>query len=254
MAYNNNYKRGYSGYKSKRRYYKKRKFYGKQYNKSQSKRMDKPTTWTTRIPSQVFPDRMNLKPRWTRTYQISAGASALYTQSIPLNGWSSTAPTYLPDYINNMDGIYSKYRVHGSQIKVEMLGTQDPTLAQTSAIEFVIFPVSGQATIDPTLTIDTARSLPYAKSWIIPGQLTTRVPKLKNFITVRKIEGISKAQAEDGDYQGIMTGGTIALPVRTCLWAIVAGVPGGGNYPAFTYRVTMTYYASVYSRDNVDGV
>lgn len=253
MANNNNYKRGYSGYKSKRRYYKKRKFYGKQYNKSQSKRMDKPTTWTTRIPSQVFPDRMNLKPRWTRTYQIAAGATPLYTFPIPLNGWSSTAPTYLPDYINNMDGIYSFYRVHGSQIKIEMLGTQVAP-SQTSAIEVVIFPISSGTSIDPTLTIDTARSLPYAKSWIIPSQLTTRVPKLKNFITVRKLDGISKAQAEDNDYQGFMNVGTITVPSRLCRWYVAVGIPGGGNYPAFTYRATVTYYASVYGRDNIDGV
>lgn len=196
------------------------------------------------MPGQIYPDKMKMKALYTLTLNVAAGASAVYINTLNLNSIRGQ----VPNYMDQLYLIYTKYRVFGSALKIEMIGVQSNAESTTNVVELVTYPSSsGSTPLSSATSTDVRRSLPYAKSYLIPAALSTKIPKLTNFIKVTKMDGISKTQLKDDEYAGSLAA-TPTNPSNLLSWTIAVGNPGGGNYAAFAYRLTLTYYMEVYDR------
>lgn len=233
----------------------------------------------------MWPDRMKSKLTFTRTMIVPiTGAGTVFANqhvmygncmSPPIIYGSGTAtpavntPTAeYPAGFTVLAAQYRSYRVYGSSCRARILGAQwNPGVgaANPNALIATLVPsanssmVVGQEIVGNVINgvnAETAARLPHAKSLIIPGNVTSaKVPTLKNFSTVRAVEGTHKATIEGPEYSV----DTILLnpPQRPMYWNLLIGGAGADPtapqasqlaIPQYTLEIRMKYYAEFFDK------
>lgn len=220
------------------------------------KKLNKPTTITIRgVAGQLFPDIFRTVAHCTSTQQVGANASnGAYFLDIPLNQPAITNAKSAP-YSQVMSTLYKNYRVWSSAIKVTLLGSGINSAPNNGdGIAMSIFP-------QPTVTVptsgysmvsfDTWADVPYAKTMTIPGQLTTRCPVLKNYISVERVMGVRKASLEQDNYSGLTSVSVpyTLPPTQALTWWILTSNPiSTTSIVLHQYRVDVWYYMEYFDR------
>ncbi len=182
----------------------------------------------------IVPDRMYTRLCYDfNNYPIlSAGA----TGSLLIAGNSCFDPDktgvgHQPLGFDQFVGFYNRYRVHKSEITVELISA-------TLGCHIVVTPTT-TSSAPPDLT--TALESPYTMSMPISSSVFKNVKTRK--ISTRKIWGMHSI-TQDDLYQAVYS----ADPVRLWLWKMMAETLDGASSATVRVNIRVTYYVEFFER------
>ena len=175
--------------------------------------------------------------------QYAVNLNSIYQ---PFNGgtWTNALPaiatlqpTGFASFLNV--NFYRKFRVYGSKIEIEFLPQ-----ALTDTVECVITPaISGVAPVNTA----NAMAQPFSKSSLFSSSKQNIFNgKLKNYMTVHQLLGVSKTAVEN-DLSGQLNGAYNADPVLLYNWYVTYTTPDNAvTAVALEYRCKVTWYVEMF--------
>lgn len=216
------------GFRSRFRRKRRSAFRGtRRFRRTRTKRMSKPSKVSVR-DFCPWPDNYKYKAKQSiiavPNATLSTGGIRFYQIKInSLNAPQQGPPTILfsPYGTTELRNMYQLYQIGGMSVRVEILSAAAQTVPV--CIGLLPTPPGFTTTTLDAYSINELNALPYAKHVWIPNGLTTKAPKLRHYISVRKLTGQTKANVQDDDYIGVMG----ADPVKLCNFFLYIGsIPG----------------------------
>lgn len=233
---------------------------------SRRARRNAPSRWKV---GNFFKDCAFAKLRFEYSYQIDCVAAANAIGGCKING-NSLVPTVQavgslwavtpaavrshPIGYSTMSAMYTQYKIYGSKVnfKIMNLGITNASAENGDTFWCTLIPTSSQQSASQVLTVDTISSYPHAKKRLIQWQpiTTSKVWTIKHYMSTRKIEGITKAEFEDADYNAA----TGASPTNIWNWNLLFntfthGATSGTNGSNFAVHLTQTFYVKFYRKN-----
>lgn len=195
------------------------------------------TQWPGRAQKAIrsWPDAIRVKLVYSFVLDVS-GTPSVYKI---IRGNSLYDPDYSvgggqPQGFAQWSGLYSKYKVSGSSIRVQPVVANASNLAAASA--WTIAPVLN----DSPHYAETLSMFPYARNKV-QQNVYTGSKGMSSYISTRKICGHSTA---DSDFEA----STSSNPAKEWYWNFAFTAVDGATNLDFFAVVTVTYYATMFNR------
>lgn len=228
MPYNTNKKKNKKG-KNKKGKYKRRKSFAPYY---------KSKKWLLRMPS-MLPDSVLVPFKYVESFTfpstMGTGSQVWSMNSIfdpNVSGGGHQVLGY-----DQWNVFYSRYEVLASKIFLTLL---PPDINPT---RIALYPALGST---PASAGSTASEQPYAITKTINGSVTTKNYFLKNYMTIRKLEGRATTSVD-------FTSAFGASPVNERYWICVMDSLLNADITDIICEIKIIYYTRLYHRINVAG-
>jgi len=139
-------------------------------------------------------------------------------------------------------GMYGQYIVHGSTIKIEILGASETP--NTMVLAASVFP--GDSSNILTMASATCAEQPFAKRWVVPAVSTAAPQVMTNTCTTERMLGQS-TRTKLPDLCGGFPAGSLTLPSQGWFWYVrVNNLNGTTTSSYYSYRVEITYDVTLF--------
>lgn len=236
------------------RYRKKNKTSAKKYGKKSYKKykkqqfMDKASKIMVR-GVQPYPDRYMCKLKFTRKDLLSSAVtvSRSYRGSGAYDPVIGLTNVY-PQGFASLAGMYRKYQVFASKIRVRFLSTGAGTNLGTS----------GRCVVCPTqqaigvIDADSLSNYPYAKSVVVGPAGGSTSSTIISYMSQKKIWGLRGSSAADPECSALTSGISGTSPAKDWIWNVMASsVDGSTSLGTIAIYIDITYYIEFYDRINL---
>ncbi len=222
--------------------------YGKKRKFVKRRKVTKKRPITTVIRGvSILPDRYMVKLKYIDFIHFSAAASGNYV----FRGNSTFDPDFTgtghqPMGYDELQTLYRKVRVFGSKISVKV-NSESATPEASSAV--VVLTPQGILGGNPAKLSD-AMEHPRARWRLLSTYNGGGAQRsLRNYMSTRQIEGITKAKAADADYSSQ----TDAVPLKKWYWRIHYSSTNETSSIDLTLCVQLIYYCVFFDRHNLAG-
>lgn len=152
-----------------------------------------------------------------------------------------------------LKNLYNEGKVFGSKVVIRIMNTDSAGTAPTDVVWATLLPAASDQTLSALYEEDIVSTLPYTKKTLIHNKpLTSKsVWKLSNYISTRKIEGITKAEFEGSSYNFTTATG---VPSKQASWFLLFNTFTQTNFTAtdkYAIHVSFTMYTKFYKRNAV---
>lgn len=220
----------------KRNYKRKRNYYR---NKRHNRRNYKNKALITQVKGQGISDMMYVKLIYAEQIPINPSVVSYFPYVFRGNSLfdpNLTGTGHQPLYFDQYSAIYSKYRVLGSSVKLDVINN-----GAVSAMFYVCEPNTDQSSI-----VDLAALYEQARSGapkIVP--IAARVSsRMKKYASTRKVCGLTKSQLYDDTFAA----GISSSPSNTWYWNLLFGSVDNSSVPSGYFVIKMTFYVQFFDR------
>lgn len=222
----------------RKRFNKKKRFVKKRNTRNTRKR-NYSKALITHVKGQGISDMMYVKLKYVEQIKISGGVAPYFQYIFRGNSLfdpNLTGTGHQPMYFDQYAALYSRYRVIGSAIQLDVVN-----ISGDSALFYVCEPNTDQSTIvDISTLYEQARS---GAPKIIPiaQRITSR---MKKYASTKKVCGLTRTQLFDDTFAA----STVSNPSNTWFWNILFASVDGVTVPAGQLIVKITYYCQFFDR------
>lgn len=195
------------------------------------------TTWPSRVqrPIKSWPDSVRVKLQYSFIQSVTGGISVYKI----LRGNSLYDPDHAtgggqPQGFAQWSSLYSRYKVHGSAIRVQPIVANSTNLA--GACSWAIAPVLDTG----SHYAETLSMFPYSRTKI-QHNVYTGSKGMSSYMTTRKICG---QRTSDADFES----STSTNPAHEWYWQVAFTAADGSTSLDFMAHISITYYATMFSR------
>lgn len=200
----------------------------------------------SKVPRLIIADKTMVKLKYTTAISLtSAGLIAHHIyRGNSLFDPDLSGGGFQPAGFDQWAAFYNRYRVHASSILVK---ARDNQTSDGNPFNMLLIMPKNDTT--PETNYVDAACEPYAKKRFLPTKDAGYPLTVKHYMTTRKIRGISKAAAEDQDYQASIS----ANPLREWYWHIYAqNVNASVVSQDVKVYIELTYYCTFMDRRPLD--
>lgn len=217
--------------KPRRKYYRKRRRYIRNYRKRQNNNI---STMVVRGTS-VIPDRLFVKLKYSVVTTFNTtGVNAFVMRGNSLFDPELTGAGHQPRGFDQWSVLYSRYKVHKSSIQVMAVNND-------SDINYVAV-VPGIETVLNYANPQDITEHPYVKyRYLAPGANGPSQASLWNSQTTKSIRG---EKILDDDYSALIN----ANPAKQWYWHVLCSAANEAIAPLCTCQINIVYYAEFYRR------
>lgn len=218
----------------------KRKNPRRKYNRKYKNKYNKATI--TRVKGQGIPDSIYVKLVYCE--QIDISALAVSYMPYVFRGNSLHDPNYSgvghqPLYFDQYAAMYSKYRVLGSAVKLDVINN-----SPTSALFYVCEPNTDLSSITDISTLYEQARAGAPKLVPIAARIASR---MKKYCSTRKVCGLTKAQVYDDTFASSV----VTSPTNVWYWNLLFGSIDAETIPVGHFMIKITYYVQFFDRNLV---
>lgn len=163
----------------------------------------------------------------------------------------STPYTTTPLGLKTYQLQYQYGRIYASKCKITLVPISSAGALNDRPYLACLVPVPSGTPASYVENYDAMTAFPYAKSKVLmPGANAVKPTYFKKFMTTRKIEGISKAEEEDTDYN-FQNSPSFGSPSKIWQWYLLFNNFTGATTASvqnFSLHIEMTYYVKFYRR------
>lgn len=205
-----------------------------------------PGSATTSLTSRYgpIPKFLNTKLHFTAVWTSAAVAPANWT-TVAMNNLTDpglASSTKTPIYFNDLMTMYARYCVHASKIRLD--GTSQTDVTSTGDGVIGCFPCVSAAQFGNVTDVLSAMSQPGSKS-AIAARYANIVTRIKNYCKIKTLMGLHDVQDNPA-----FVGQSSAAPTEAPVWGLFAGSQNGASNYGYSVMVRMTYYVTLFRRDN----
>lgn len=225
-------------------------------------RRNKPTRWKV---GHFYKDAAFGKFRFNYSFQMAIPATTSNSLGVQIEG-NCLAPNITafqgttltpavpaiptPVGYKTMATLYDYYKVFGTKVKIMMINAGPAGAAASGqAMWGTLIPVSSGQLASNLEAPDILANLPMSQRKLIINSInqTTKPYVWKQYISTRKIEGITKSEFEGPDYNSL----TGASPTKIWNWYLIFNSMLGNDLVAqnATFHVEMTFFAKFYRKN-----